>query len=82
MWINPKYTGALPYTFDWFQNRADKHPWNNPLYKGDPTQEPNTPNALAVMENYFNLNISESWGEQEANDIIAIIKKVESVYLK
>jgi len=79
--INPKYSAALPYTFDWFQNRVDKHPWNNPLYKGDPAQEPNTPNAFAVMENYFNLNISESWGEQEADDIIAIIKKVENAYL-
>ncbi|MCK4982644.1 MAG: DegT/DnrJ/EryC1/StrS family aminotransferase, partial [Victivallaceae bacterium] len=81
MTINPKYTGALPYTFDWFQNHANKHPWNNPLYKGDPAQEPDTPNAFAVMKIYFNLNISESWGEQEANDIITIIKKVESTYL-
>ena len=80
--INPKYSAALPYTFDWFQNRVDKHPWNNPLYKGGSTQEPNTPNAFAVMENHFNLNISESWSEQEADDIIAIIKKVERAYLK
>ncbi len=80
--INPNYSAALPYTFDWFQNRADKHPWNNPLYKGDPTQKPNTPNAFAVMDNHFNLVLNESWSEQEANDIIAIIKKVESAYLK
>jgi len=80
--LNPKYSAALPYTFDWFQNRTDKHPWNNPLYKGDSAQEPNTPNAFAVMENHFNLNICESWGEQEAGDIISIIKKVESAYLK
>jgi len=80
--MNPSYRYALPYTFDWFQNRANKHPWNNPLYKGDPNKEPNTPNAFAVMDDYFNLNISESWGEQEANDIIAIIEKVERAYLK
>ncbi len=80
--INPDYSAALPYTFDWFQNRANKHPWNNPLYKGNSSQEPNTPNAFAVMENYFNLDISEGWNEQEADDIIAIIKKVESAYLK
>jgi len=82
LFLNPRYTGALPYTFDWFQNRPNKHPWNNPLYKGDSNQEPNTPNAFAVMDNYFNLNISESWGEKEADDIIAIIKKVERAYLK
>ena len=80
--LNPKYSGALPYTFDWYQNRVDKHPWNNPLYKGDPSQEPDTPNAFAVIENHFNLTLFESWGEQEANDIIAIIKKVERAYLK
>jgi dTDP-4-amino-4,6-dideoxygalactose transaminase len=80
--INSEYSMALPYTFDWFQNRADRHPWNNPLYKGNPAQEPNTPNAFAVMKNHFNLNIFESWSEQEANDIIAIIKKVERVYSK
>ena len=80
--IAPNYNAALPYTFDWFLKRADQHPWNNPLYKGDPTQEPNTPNAFAVMGNHFNLIISESWGEQEADDIIAIIKKVENTYLK
>jgi perosamine synthetase len=78
----PRYKGALPHTFDWFQNRMNKHPWNNPLYKGDSTQEPDTPNAFAVMDNYFNLNITESWSEQEADDIIAIIKKVEQAYLK
>ncbi len=80
--INPKYDAALPYTFDWFVKRAGQHPWNNPLYKGDPSREPNTPNAFAAMENYFNLDISESWNEQDADDIIAIIKKVESAYLK
>ena len=80
--INPKYSAALPYTFDWFQNRPAKHPWNNPLYKGDSAQEPDTPNAFEVMENYFNLSIFENWGEQEADDIIAIIKKVERAYLK
>ncbi|MDD5597668.1 MAG: hypothetical protein PHV82_06970, partial [Victivallaceae bacterium] len=80
--LNPSYRGALPYTFDWFKNRAGKHPWNNPLYKGDPGAEPQTPNAFKVMEEHFNLAISESWGEKEADDIIAIISKVESAYRK
>jgi len=78
----PNYSVALPYTFDWFQNRTDKHPWNNPLYKGDPTRKPNTPNAFVAMGKNCILFISESWGEQEATDIIDIIKKVEGIYLK
>ncbi|MFA6716207.1 MAG: DegT/DnrJ/EryC1/StrS family aminotransferase [Victivallaceae bacterium] len=80
--LNPCYRGALPYTFEWFQNRAGKHPWNNPLYKGDPEAEPHTPNAFKAMEEHFNLVISEGWGEKEADDIIAIISKVESAFLK
>lgn len=80
--LAPDYSFALPYTFDWFKNRKNKHPWNNPLYMGNSEQEPKTPNAFMTTKNYFNLNISESWGEKEANDIIAIIKKVENAYLK
>lgn len=80
--INPDYRAALPYTFDWFVRRANRHPWNNPLYKGDSSLVPDTPNAFAVMDKCFNLTVSESWGEQEADDIIAIIKKVENAYLK
>ena len=76
------YSFALPFTFDWFTKRADQHPWNNPLYKGDPAQEPNTPNALMTTKNFFNLSISEGWNEKDADDIIAIVRKVEKAYLK
>ena len=80
--IMSDYSAALPYTFEWFQNRADKHPWNNPLYQGDATMKPNTPNAFVAMDKNMILFINESWSEQEADDIIAIIKKVERAYLK
>ncbi|MCF6174266.1 MAG: DegT/DnrJ/EryC1/StrS family aminotransferase [Victivallaceae bacterium] len=80
--MNPSYTGALPTTFDWFKERQNQHPWNNPLYKGDSCQAFPIPNALAMMDNYFNLTIYESWGEQEAKAIVAALKKVEAAYLK
>ena len=80
--VIPTYSAALPYTFEWFQNREDKHPWNNPLYKGDASAEPQTPNAFAVMETNFILPVHEGYGAQEADDIIAIIKKVEKAYSK
>jgi dTDP-4-amino-4,6-dideoxygalactose transaminase len=80
--INPDYRAALPYTFEWFQDHADKHPWNNPLYKGDAALVPDTPNAFAAMDNNFNLSICESWSEKEADDIVAIINKVEKAYSK
>lgn len=80
--IVASYRNALPYTFEWFQNRQNKHPWNNPLYQGDATSEPHTPNAFAAMNSNFNLPICESWGEKEADDIIAMIRKVEKIYQK
>jgi dTDP-4-amino-4,6-dideoxygalactose transaminase len=79
--MNPCYSAALPSTFDWFQDRANKHPWNNPLYKGDADQKFNIPNALTMMNNYFNLVIYESWGESEAKNIVNAFKKVENAYL-
>ncbi len=79
--MNPSYRGALPTICDWFQNRADKHPWNNPLYKGDANMEFPIPNAMAVMDNYFNLVIWESWGEKEAKEIVGAFKKIENAYL-
>ena len=79
--INPRYTGALPTTFDWFKDRANQHPWNNPLYQGDAKQEFPIPNALDIMDNYFNMTIFESWGKQEAQAIVAAFKKVEKNYL-
>jgi dTDP-4-amino-4,6-dideoxygalactose transaminase len=80
--VNPTYSAALPYTFEWFTDLKNKHPWNNPLYKGNAFSAPETPNAFETMKSNFNLTIAESWGEKEADDIIAIIDKVEKAYLK
>ena len=80
--INPDYSTALPYTAEWFLKRKDQHPWNNPLYKGDPTLEPNTPNAFDSMKKFCYVVIWESWEQKEAEDIIAIIRKVENAFSK
>ncbi len=80
--MNPNYSAALPTTFDWYKDHANKHPWNNPLYKGDANAEFPIPNALAVMDKFFNLTISESWSEKEAKAIVEAFKKVEKSYLK
>ncbi len=78
--MNPDYSAALPFTFEWFQERWTKFPWNNPEYKGDARTEFTCPNAKAAMTNHFNLVISESWGEKEADAIIAAFKKVDEAY--
>jgi len=80
--MNPSYMAALPHRMDWFQNRPNKHPWNNPLYKGDPKREFPCPNALAVMKECFNLTIFESWGEKEAEIIAKAFAKVDKAYRK
>ncbi len=76
------YEAALPFLRDWFQNRPQKHPWNNPLYKGDPARSFPCPNALAVMQDYFNLTVFESWGEAEASLIAKAFQKVDLAFRK
>jgi dTDP-4-amino-4,6-dideoxygalactose transaminase len=78
--MNPNYSAALPFTFEWFQNRRGKFPWNNPEYKGDAGIEFECPNAKAAMAKHFNLTIHESWGEKEADAIMAAFKKVDEAY--
>ncbi len=80
--MNPKYSAALPATFEWFQNRHQKFPWNNAAYKGDRNREFPCPNALASMENHFNLSVSESWGEKEADAVMLGFKKVDEAFRK
>ncbi|MDD4181874.1 MAG: DegT/DnrJ/EryC1/StrS family aminotransferase [Victivallaceae bacterium] len=80
--LSPNYSAALPTTFEWFQNRQEKFPWNNPSYKGDLRREFPCPNASAAMENHFNLTISESWGEKEADALMEAFKKVDEAFRK
>lgn len=77
--INPSYKGALPAKMAWFQNRAEKFPWNAPQYKGDPKREFPCPNSDASVEHHFILPLYESWGEAEADAIMNAIHKVEAV---
>jgi len=39
-------------------------------------------NAIAFRESSFNLLLNENYGQQEIKDIIQVIKKVESVFIK
>lgn len=80
--INPSYRGALPATMTWFQNRAERFPWNAPQYKGDPRREFPCPNANASVEEHFILPIYESWSESEADAILDALRKVESELAK
>lgn len=78
--MNPNYSAAMPFTFEWFQDRPNKFPWNNPEYKGNAAAEFECPNAKAAMARHFNLTVNESWGEKEADAIMAAFKKVDEAY--
>ena len=80
--IAPNYRAALPATQEWFKDRANKHPWNNPLYKGDPNAEYPTPNCDATMSTDFNFFFNESYGEAEADKVMAAFKKVTDAFAK
>ena len=80
--VTPNYKAALPATMMWFQDHANKHPWNNPLYKGDPNAVYATPNCDKVMDTDFQFTMYESYGEAEADKAMAAFKKVTEAYAK
>lgn len=84
--LNPSYRSAMPHNMDWFKNRSvfgtSRYPWAAPEYKGDRNRQFPCPNALLATEHQFNLTVFESWGDEEAEDIIKAFKKVENAFIK
>jgi len=84
--LTSSYIHAMPHLMDWYKNRAvfgkSGYPWASPAYKGDPNREFPTPNAISSMENCFNLTLHESWGTEEASDIITALRKVARAFGK
>jgi len=74
----------MPHTSDWFKNRhvfgTSQLPWSAPLYKGNANREFDCPNALDAIADHLILTVLESWGKQEADDIIKIFTKAEEFY--
>ena len=80
--ISSNYKAALPSTFPWFQDRKNKHPWNNPLCQGDPCREFHLPNVMKAMEENFLFFILESWEEEEADMVIEAFRKLDAAFAK
>lgn len=82
--VTGSYLSALPHLQSWFQERrvfgASGYPWTSPDYKGDIGRCFPCPNAAAVMETHFNLQIHENWGVREVEDAIAILDRVDSYF--
>lgn len=83
--LNPEYN-ALPHRFEWFRKRnifgTSELPWSSPAYKGNAHREYPCPNASAAVAEHFLLQVRESWGAPEVNDILAALHKVTQAYLK
>lgn len=79
------YAWAAPSRMDWFTKRnvfgASGLPWSAPEYKGDASAEYALPNMDAADAGHFRIGVDEGYTEQEANDIIAALTKVEAAYL-
>ncbi len=80
--VAPNYYAARPAHMTWFQDRANKHPWNNPLYKGDLKTEYPTPNCDQAMSTDFNFFFYESYGEKEADMLMEAFRKVSEAFSK
>jgi len=76
----------IPSEAKWFRERItygkSGYPWTAPEYKGDRNREFPCPNAVKATEEHFNLQLSESYGDQEAADFAEALYKVERAYLK
>ena len=76
----------MPHRMEWFTERrvfgTSGYPWASPLYKGDADREFPCPNALATLETHVSLAIHESWGDEEAADILTAFSKVERAFLR
>ena len=78
------YRNAMPHLMTWYADRRvfghSGYPWTSPDYKGDPNLQFPCPNAHAVMDSHFNLNIHEGWGDNEVADVVTIFHKVASAF--
>jgi len=70
----------------WFTQQrvwgTSQYPWSAPEYKGDRTPKFELPNIHETLKHTFRIGMDESYGSQEAKDIVAAIAKVEAAYLK
>ncbi|MBN1352698.1 DegT/DnrJ/EryC1/StrS family aminotransferase [candidate division KSB1 bacterium] len=76
----------IPAEAPWFKNKAtfgkSGFPWNCSDYHGPRTPVYRAENAIEAAETHFMIPIHENFGQQEVDDILSAIKKVETAYLK
>ncbi len=84
--VSPISWVLMPHRMEWFRKRmvfgTSGYPWASPLYKGDAGREFPCPNAEATFETHASLAIHESWGDEEAADILTAFAKAERAFLR
>lgn len=75
---------CMPHRQAWFRERrafgTSGLPWSSTEYRGDRNRTYPCPNAMAAMDSYFLLLCHEAWTQQDVDDAVAIIRKVELHY--
>lgn len=84
--MNPSYKAALPSTMTWFKERrafgTKGFPWTSPEYKGNMNRDFEIPNAIAAVDECFNISINESWTDEDIELAAAAMNKVDKAYRK
>ena len=74
----------MPSEAKWFRERntygTSGYPWTAAEYEGDREAVFPCPNCVAAVESHFSLSLNENYGEQEARDFAAALRKVENAY--
>ncbi|MHB9033988.1 MAG: DegT/DnrJ/EryC1/StrS family aminotransferase [Anaerolineae bacterium] len=74
----------IAYESPWFREQANygssKCPWNCPFYGESVQYEGSCPNARTAIDAHFVIPWHEGYGEQEIQDISAVLHKVEAAY--
>ena len=83
--VSANYAMVMPDAY-WMQHRntygQSRCPWSCPYYGREINYEGMLPNAHLARENHMTLAVHECYGEKEAEDIAAALRKVEAAYLK
>lgn len=74
----------IPCEMEWFREKAvfgkTGFPWNCSDYRGERNPQFKTTNVNHVAETHFNIAIHEGYSEDDINDIIVALRKVENAY--
>lgn len=77
---------TLPCMAPWFVNKAvfgrSGFPWDCSDYAGPRQPQCRVPNAIRAVEENVVISVHENYGMEQADEIIAALKKVERAYLR